>query len=72
MLRAVTFIKDFNGVKGTAFVLADFFTSHEVLNLKYNYLEPSGRPIRAIGSSGWGSYGETDEVEGNAIISNFR
>lgn len=72
MIKTASFIQEFNGVKGTAFVLADFFTTWEVLNLKNSYLQPNGRPIRAVGTSAPGSYGEDDEVEGRANIINIR
>ena len=72
MIKTASFIQEFNGVKGTAFVLADFFTTWEVLNLKNSYLQPNGRPIRAVGTYAPGSYGEDDEVEGRANIINIR
>ena len=66
MIRTASFIKEYNGSKGTRLNLADFFTVDEILNFKHNYLEANGRPIRAIGAHAEGAYGEADEVEGNA------
>ena len=72
MLRAAVFCKEFNGHKGTRFVLADFFTNDEVRRFKQQFLEPNGRPIRSVGDTAYGSYGDEDEVEGNASILFYR
>ena len=72
MLRAVGFIIEFNGYKNSRLVLADFFTVDEILTFKNSYLQPSGKPIKQIGKYAVGSFGDEDEVEGNADIVHFR
>ena len=72
MLRTIGFIKEFNGYKNCRLVLADFFTIDEILTLKNSYLQPNGRPIRLIGQYAVGSFGDDDEVEGNANALHFK
>lgn len=72
MIRTANFVKTFNGYKQSRLVLADFFTVDEILNLKQNFLQENGRPIRSIGTYAEGSYGDGDEVEGNAYTRQIR
>ena len=72
MIRTAAFIQEFNGCKRTRLTLADFFTVDEILNFKNNYLEADGRPIRSVGTHAEGSYGDEDEVEGDANPVYFR
>ena len=72
MILTANFVKTFNGYKQSRLVLADFFTKDEILNFKHNFLQENGRPIRSIGTYAEGSYGDGDEIEGNAHTRQIR
>lgn len=72
MMRTAGFIKEYNGYKGSRLVMADFFTTDEIIRFRQSYLQENGRPIRSVGQYAVGSYGDEDEVEGNAHAVHFR
>ena len=72
LVRMATFVKEFNGIKGSRLVLTDFATEKEVCILKRDYLNTANRPNNLLTNFAMGSYGPGDEVYDDVTILQIR
>ena len=72
MLRTCRFIKDYNSVKGSRLIMADFFNIEEINLFTKHYLTSSNRPNTYIGNFARGSFGLLDEISDDPQMESIR
>ena len=72
MLRTCRFVKEYNSVKGSRLIMADFFNTEEINLFTKHYLTSANRPNTNIGTFARGYIGILDEVFDNPQLESIR